>query len=37
MVIAIDDFESHQMTRELLAEPDGVQDILAAGGKVRIK
>jgi prevent-host-death family protein len=30
MVIAVDDFESLQMTRELLAEPAAVQDILAA-------
>ena len=30
MVISVDDFESLQMTRELLAEPGAVQDILAA-------
>jgi antitoxin YefM len=30
MVIAVDDFESLQMTRELLAEPGAVQDILTA-------
>jgi antitoxin YefM len=34
MVIAIDDFESLQMTRELLAEPGTVQDILAAEREV---
>lgn len=31
MLISVDDFESLQMTRELLAEPGAVQDILAAG------
>lgn len=30
MVIAVDDFESLQMTRELLAEPGVVHDILTA-------
>lgn len=30
MLISVDDFESLQMTRELLAEPGAVQDILAA-------
>jgi antitoxin YefM len=30
MVIAVDDFESLQMTHELLSEPGAVQDILAA-------
>jgi prevent-host-death family protein len=30
MLIAIDDFESLQMTRELLAEPGTVEDVLAA-------
>ncbi len=30
MVISVDDFESLQMTRELLAEPGAVQDIRAA-------
>jgi prevent-host-death family protein len=34
MVIAVDDFESLQMTRELLAEPGAVQDILAADREV---
>ena len=30
MVISVDDFESLQMTRELLAEPGAVQGILTA-------
>jgi prevent-host-death family protein len=30
MVISVDDFESLQMTRELLAEPGAVREILAA-------
>jgi antitoxin YefM len=30
MVISVDDFESLQMTRELLAEPGAVADVLAA-------
>lgn len=34
MVIAIDDFESLQMTRELLAEPGVVQGILAADREI---
>jgi antitoxin YefM len=34
MVISIDDFESLQMTRELLAEPAAVQDILAADQEI---
>jgi len=34
MVIAVDDFESLQMTRELLAEPGAVQDILAADQEI---
>jgi len=34
MVISIDDFESLQMTRELLAEPGAVQDILAADQEI---
>ncbi|HEY1918124.1 MAG TPA: type II toxin-antitoxin system Phd/YefM family antitoxin [Streptosporangiaceae bacterium] len=34
MVIAVDDFESLQMTRELLAEPGAVQDILAADREI---
>lgn len=34
MVIAVDDFESLQMTRELLAEPGTVRDILAADEEI---
>jgi antitoxin YefM len=34
MVISVDDFESLQMTRELLAEPGAVHDILAADREV---
>jgi prevent-host-death family protein len=34
MVIAVDDFEALQMTRELLAEPGAVQDILAADREI---
>jgi antitoxin YefM len=34
MVISVDDFESMQMTRELLAEPGAVQDILAADQEI---
>ena len=34
MVISIDDFESLQMTRELLGEPGAVQDILAADQEI---
>jgi antitoxin YefM len=34
MVIAVDDFESLQMTRELLAEPGAVEDILASDREV---
>jgi prevent-host-death family protein len=34
MVIAVDDFESLQMTRELLAEPEAVQGILAADREI---
>jgi antitoxin YefM len=34
MVIAVDDFESLQMTRELLAEPGALQDILAADQEI---
>jgi antitoxin YefM len=34
MVISVDDFESLQMTRELLAEPGAVQDVLAADQKI---
>jgi prevent-host-death family protein len=34
MVIAIDDFESLQMTRELLAEPGAVQDVLTADREI---
>src|SRR5260370_30127056 len=34
MVISIDDFESLQMTRELLAEPGAVHDILAADQEI---
>jgi PHD/YefM family antitoxin component YafN of YafNO toxin-antitoxin module len=34
MVISVDDFESVQMTRELLAEPSAVQDILAADQEI---
>jgi antitoxin YefM len=34
MVIAVDDFESLQMTRELLAEPGAVRDILAADREI---
>ena len=34
MVIAIDDFESLQMTRELLAEPGAVPDVLAADREI---
>jgi antitoxin YefM len=34
MVIAVDDFESLQMTHELLAEPGAVQEILAADQRV---
>lgn len=34
MVIAVDDFESLQMTRELVAEPGAVRDILAADQEV---
>jgi len=34
MVIAVDDFESLQMTRELLAEPGAVEDVLASDREV---
>jgi antitoxin YefM len=34
MVISVDDFESLQMTRELLAEPEAVQDILVADQEI---
>jgi len=34
MVISVDDFESLQMTRELLAEPGAVHGILAADGEI---
>ena len=34
MVISVDDFESLQMTRELVAEPGAVQDILAADREI---
>jgi antitoxin YefM len=34
MVISVDDFESLQMTRELLAEPGAVQDVLAADQEI---
>jgi antitoxin YefM len=34
MVIAVDDFESLQMTRELLAEPSALQDIVAADQEI---
>lgn len=34
MVIAVDDFESLQMTRELLAEPGAVPEILAADQEI---
>ena len=34
MVIAVDDFESLQMTRELLAEPDAVQDIMVSDREI---
>jgi antitoxin YefM len=34
MVISVDDFESMQMTRELLAEPGAVQDILTADQEI---
>ena|ERR1700722_15320645 len=34
MVISVDDFESLQMTRELVAEPDVVRDILAADREI---
>lgn len=34
MVIAVDDFESLQMTRELLAEPGAVQDIMASDREI---
>jgi antitoxin YefM len=34
MVISVDDFESLQMTRELLAEPGAVDDILAADREI---
>lgn len=34
MVISVDDFESLQMTRELLAEPGAVRDILAADREI---
>jgi antitoxin YefM len=34
MVIAVDDFESLQMTRELVAEPGAVQDILTADREI---
>ena len=34
MVISVDDFESLQMTRELLAEPGAVQGILAADREI---
>jgi antitoxin YefM len=34
MVISVDDFESLQMTRELLAEPGAVHDILTADQEV---
>jgi prevent-host-death family protein len=34
MVIAVDDFESLQMTRELLAEPGALADVLAADREI---
>lgn len=34
MVIAVDDFESLQMTSELLAEPGAVRDIMAADKQI---
>lgn len=34
MVIAVDDFESLQMTRELLAEPGAVAEVLAADQEI---
>jgi antitoxin YefM len=34
MVISVDDFESLQMTRELLAEPGAVRDILDADREI---
>jgi prevent-host-death family protein len=34
MVIAVDDFESLQMTRELLAEPGAAQDIATADQEI---
>ena len=34
MVISVDDFESLQMTRELLAEPGALEDILAADKQI---
>jgi prevent-host-death family protein len=34
MVISVDDFESLQMTRELLAEPAAVPDILSADQEI---
>jgi len=34
MVISVDDFESLQIARELLAEPGAVQDILAADREI---
>lgn len=34
MVIAVDDFESLQMTRELVGEPGAVREILAADREV---
>jgi antitoxin YefM len=34
MVISVDDFESLQMTRELLAEPGAVRDILTADQEI---
>lgn len=34
MVISVDDFESLQMTRELMAEPGAVRDILTADREI---
>ena len=34
MVIAVDDFESLQMTRQLVADPGAVQDIMAADREI---
>jgi prevent-host-death family protein len=34
MVISVDDFESLEMTRELLAEPGAVHDIVAADREI---